>query len=345
MNRNNNKNQNNKKQLILQSIPFINEWLNNQQEDIKLSDDFKELNKIFNEICEEQDYTEDSYEDIRYLLRPFVKYLPLKIKRIYNISTMDYYSMFIASMWFNTIDDHINLILGVKRFNENMTKFHYNPISLTKTTRNFFPNIQTFYIYCDDDYLFKTDNRILQKKYIYDKKYGLYLHQINKLEKWTGLKCGNLVFDSTVDNWSQNTSVFNKRIIGKSKLVFIVESNDDEVFGYYCDTKIYMRYNKCLSTNSKTFHFNLKSNGRLPGQMKFEITNFYLGSVVLFENYSEVLIDFGNVRLFKENYKNKSFCGQDTNWFNYHLMNKALCGKTGKKNPFIPKRIIVIQMK
>ena len=44
-------------------------------------------------------------------------------------------------------------------------------------------------------------------------------HQ-QQLEEWTELKCDDILFDSKIDEWSENTSVFNERIIGKSKLTF-----------------------------------------------------------------------------------------------------------------------------
>ena len=37
----------------------------------------------------------------------------------------------------------------------------------------------------------------------------------NQLEQWTNKKCSEVIFDSDKDNWSQNTSVLNERIIGK----------------------------------------------------------------------------------------------------------------------------------
>ena len=59
------------------------------------------------------------------------------------------------------------------------------------------------------------------------------------------------------------------------------------------------------------------------------------------------LISLGDIFLKKENEKNRSWCSQNENRFNYHGIEKALCGKTkypGDDN-FTPKRILVIQMK
>ena len=59
--------------------------------------------------------------------------------------------MFITTKFFESIDDHINLIMTTKEFEHNMTKFHFNPISLTSKTLNFFPNVETFHLYCYND--------------------------------------------------------------------------------------------------------------------------------------------------------------------------------------------------
>ena len=50
----------------------------------------------------------------------------------------------------------------------------------------------------------------------------------------------------------------------------------------------------------------------------------------------------------KENMKKESCCTQNENTFDYHGIEKALCGKEKKEYGwmyFIPNRILVIQMK
>ena len=39
--------------------------------------------------------------------------------------------------------------------------------------------------------------------------------QQKQLEEWIGLKCSDIIFDSTIDEWKHNTSIFDERIIGK----------------------------------------------------------------------------------------------------------------------------------
>ena len=41
------------------------------------------------------------------------------------------------------------------------------------------------------------------------------MDKINILQEWTGFKCSEIVFDSNVDNWDVNTSVFDEKIMGK----------------------------------------------------------------------------------------------------------------------------------
>ena len=79
----------NYKEIILQGIPLINSWLNKQPEQIQITEDYKELKRVITEIEEEQDYSEQSYLDIIYLLKPFES-LSLEIKRKFNVSTMDH---------------------------------------------------------------------------------------------------------------------------------------------------------------------------------------------------------------------------------------------------------------
>ena len=139
------------KETIQKGIPLIQEWSAHQSQQVKETEDFKEVQRVIQEIENEHDFTYEAYEDIRFILRPFEETLPLKIKRIFNISTMDQYTMFIASRWFNSIEDHINLVLGVKRFNQNMTKFHYNGISVNNKSIEWFPNVETLHLYEEGD--------------------------------------------------------------------------------------------------------------------------------------------------------------------------------------------------
>ena len=144
-------------------ISLINKWIELKRQEFKDNNDFNELIRVINEIETEKDYSNDAYEDIRYLLRPF-EYIPLQIKRIFNIGTLDNYTIFIASRHFETIEDFMNLELCTKRFNGNMTKFHYNPLPLTITTREFFDHLQTIFIYSQDDNQFLYDNRIMKRE-------------------------------------------------------------------------------------------------------------------------------------------------------------------------------------
>ncbi|EDR24570.1 hypothetical protein EDI_313320 [Entamoeba dispar SAW760] len=93
-----------------------------------------------------------------------------------------------TSMYFNDIKDFINLEIGIKRFQGNMERFHFNPIPLNEHSRKFFPNIETFYIYIISDEEF-DDGRI-NKKIIWDKvNYLTYLQ-----EKEAGNICKNIEY-------------------------------------------------------------------------------------------------------------------------------------------------------
>ena len=97
-------------------------------------------------------------------------------------------------------------------------------------------------------------------------------------------------------------------------------------------------------STKKVFEFNIESNGRLKEPMKFEIKDVKYGGYKLCQNWDETLIRIGDIYLDKENRKYQSYCLQDDTRFDYHGIKNALYGKRGWKNPFTPKRILVIQM-
>ena len=345
----------NYKQTIKEGIQIIKEWINKQQNNESLEEN-KEVLRVIKEIEEDNDYSKDGYEDIRFILKPFEEILPLQIKRIFNLSRMDQYTMFITTRWFETIEDHINLIMTTRRFKNNMTKYHYNPISLTQTTRDFFPNLQTLYIYSMNEEIFEGDSRIIFRKEIKDEKYGLYLNEKKIIEEWSENRFGEILFDSDNDKWNESTNIIST-IVGKKQLLFLIETEDKEKFGYYYDTVIHEKpefkqgcvvqrfedvvynielINKIPPTNKKTFLFNIESNGRLSKPMKFEIKDITKGRFHHPDDENNYLlrslIDLGDIHLMCKDDKEKSFCFQNEDVFVYHGIEKALCGKVNKSN-------------
>ena len=78
---------------------------------------------------------------------------------------IDHYSIFIASRWFKSIEDLINLELSCPKFLGNMKKYFYNPIPLkNELERNLFPNLQTLYLYNKEDNKFLNDDKIKKRK-------------------------------------------------------------------------------------------------------------------------------------------------------------------------------------
>ncbi|EDR26501.1 hypothetical protein, conserved [Entamoeba dispar SAW760] len=101
---------------------------------------------------------------------------------------LGYNEIMITSMYFNDINDFINLEFGIKRFQPNMERFHFNPIPLNEYSRKLFTNIETFHIYnkCDEIY---NDGRIFKYVIWYTVSYSTYLQ-----EKEQGNICKNIEY-------------------------------------------------------------------------------------------------------------------------------------------------------
>ena len=192
-------------------------------------------------------------------------------------------------------------------------------------------------------YVKKSDIPLKLRK---EMKYNLTNDEMKQLEDWTELKCGDILFDSNVDDWAMRTSVFDSKIKGKKQLIFLIEDENDEKFGYYLNTEIVEKYVSYMNTDDKSFLFNLQSNGRLTQPMKFEIKNTRLG-FCLYKSKGEILSWLGDICLNKEEKKKESYCKQIKSNFNYQEIENAICGKQPNQDgemQFTPKRIIVIQM-
>ena len=158
---------------------------------------------------------------------------------------------------------------------------------------------------------------------------------IDQFEIWTKLTFKKVIFDSIIDNFDDLT-IFNERISGKSKLFFVIEDIDDEIFGYYLDNEI---------TNPKVgkcFHFNFNSNGRLNGPMKFQSINPYdtYGSYIR-KRTDDTLIKLGDIHLMKSENWVDGECLENSEDFNYNNERHSLCGK---HLFFHVYKLVVIQM-
>ena len=140
------------------------------------------------------------------------------------------------------------------------------------------------------------ENSLIRKT---NPKYSDFLkrEEIKHLETWTGLKCGDVLFDSDIDDWNKKTSVFSERISGKKQFILVVEDTLKNKFGYYLNTEVEKnKFQRDIKTDDKSFVFSLVSNERLPGPMKFEIKNTDKG-YYLSDNHQDYLINCGDFEI------------------------------------------------
>nr|BAN39393.1 hypothetical protein [Entamoeba histolytica] len=168
------------------------------------------------------------------------------------------------------------------------------------------------------------------------------MEEMRQIEEWTNKKVGNVLFESDVDDWNKNTSVFDQKIKNKEHIMIVIEDEEGNKFGGYVNSKI-DEVESCI-TDQKSFLFSLESKGRMKRMMKFDIKEprcaFYLNSQT-----DDCLFEFGfghDICVFKENNKTQSYCYQRS--FEYNGISNALCGKQLPER-FTQKRIMVIEMK
>ena len=163
------------------------------------------------------------------------------------------------------------------------------------------------------------------------------------LEKWTGLKCSDVLFDSQYDNWSRKTSLFDKRIIGKKQIIFLIQNEEGEKFGYYLNSEVSSKYYDQVRSDGKSFHFNLKSNGRIISPMKFEYNSLSSFGYNLSSHLDFDLGRFGRIFLYKKDYVQHLSISRSikTGDFNFNGIEYPF---GLKENQFIEK-FMIIQMK
>ena len=177
-------------------------------------------------------------------------------------------------------------------------------------------------------------------------EFNLERKEMIQLENWTKKRIDNILFDSNINDWNKNNSLFFNKIYGKSNFVILIEDTKGNKFGGYFNSKV----NSIKSYNSydlNAFVFNLKSNGRLTEMMKFEITNPNK-SFRIYSSSSNWLFSIGSdggnnglddITVMKRNYENgRNGCCQRC--YNYKGIQNALCGS----KEFDIQRFVIIQM-
>ncbi|EDR24270.1 hypothetical protein EDI_282900 [Entamoeba dispar SAW760] len=89
---------------------------------------------------------------------------------------LGYNEIMIISKCFDDINDFINLETGIKRFQGNIERFHFNPIPLNHYSRKLFTNIETLHIY-NEEYEIFNDGKIFKYVIWYEVNYSTYLKE------------------------------------------------------------------------------------------------------------------------------------------------------------------------
>ena len=135
-------------------------------------------------------------------------------------------------------------------------------------------------------------------------------------------------------------------------MLFIAEDTTGQKFGGYVDAKVdhYATLNHGLELNKlmcisdpKSFLFNLKSNGRLQGMMKFNISDPSRAIRVFTQSDKEgdmFELGWGDFRVFKKHKTSSCYCANG-GCYNYQGVSYGMCGQ----HHFTVKRVIAIQLK
>ncbi|GAB1220430.1 hypothetical protein ENUP19_0053G0028 [Entamoeba nuttalli] len=157
---------------------------------------------------------------------------------------LGYNEIIIVSKYFEDIKDFINLEIGVKRFQGNMERFHFNPIPLNQSSRKLFPNIETFHIYNKEDEIFK-DGRIF--KYVI-----WYKVKVNSLEDFCFYGCNDI---QSIEIPTSVSKIGDYCFICCSSLTSINIPTSVIEIGYGC-------FNECISLTSINIPSSITSFGK-----------------------------------------------------------------------------------
>ena len=181
----------------------------------------------------------------------------------------DNYCIYLASQYFEEIDDYVNLALGCKRFRFNLDRYFYNPLPLTKTTRLFFPFLRTQYVYSNEDELF-FDEKI---KY-YEILYPITYLEGMKIKKRKEMKGKEIKFhDMTYENSDWKNSRIVRKLTEKTMKIISIPKEVSSI-SYSC-------FERCEKLRSIYLHDNIH---------QIELQEVYVNSFLL--QYVQLIHDY-----------------------------------------------------
>ena len=137
----------------------------------------------------------------------------------------DNYCIYLASQYFEQIDDYINLAFGCKRFRCNLDRYFYNPIPLTKQTRSFFPFLRTQFIYNENDEIFYDD----KIKY-YDVFYEISYTEATEMRKRKEMRGKQIKFRKMFYNSFELENACKEKNISQEDIEYITIPNEVSIF-------------------------------------------------------------------------------------------------------------------
>ena len=224
--------------------------------------------------------------------------------------------------------------------------------------------------------------KLLEKELI-NKMFILNEDQISQIYNWTILNVDRIIFDTDIHQWNKNKCELFDKIKNKSQLLFVIESTDGNVMGYFqfssmklmsetidCDSSSFLfKHNKMI--NSKNDENNNQINQKST-ENEYELEKYSETTdkgYTIFDNHSNQMITLGGctscISLTKEDWKEyckfdhfvpkKSFGNleiidlsddseNNENYRNNHNVNNNKYANNDEKFTFTLKRMIVIQM-
>ena len=116
----------------------------NEDKYCQIMEDIKEKEILGKETIEEIERNHHKIIREEEFIEEIQNKMSLEGRRQLKICKLDNYCLFIASRYFETLEDHINLTFTTKRMRGNMEKYHYNPISVNSNTYKYFLMLKLF---------------------------------------------------------------------------------------------------------------------------------------------------------------------------------------------------------
>ena len=153
---------------------------------------------------------------------------------------------------------------------------------------------------------------------------------VSMMKEWILIDSSDKSFDSSECNWNNDLSDWFKDIKNKQNNLFVIENENQEIFGCYLD-----------HYSNECFMICFESHEKFPHPIKFDVKNIFKSSIKNYRSIENKSIQIGDILLEKDESDKLKGSWKTSTLFNYNENEKNIIDQ--HYNKFTVERLMIFQ--